>query len=1572
MNSKLDKSKTNKNYQKLNKKDKKKIVKEEKNIEEVEEEEVEEEEEEEDGDYDLNDGFIVNDDEDDNEDEDDDNNDKNNEDDYSNESVNNDLDSEDLEIIQKKPKYKKVKLLKKTSNDIQDDEDFDDLYDENNKINNKIKKEVVNDDYEEDINDYESENNAEEDDYSNNDENVYQKNITYKKKFNKNVHSKKALRNNYNDELYEQNEEEALPDSEKLKQLAKIYTKEELEEEYISEKDNLIKLIDIPERKLRDLSQEQLEKLLEYFNSKEDNNDNNSSNKLLKITSILNETRSTYDIMSEVDYITDIIRGYRMINNDNYYQKLREKIKIILENIQNDHLEIPYISLYRKMNYEPELNSMDIWNIYSLHKQYKQLLIQKEVLKQSFSQIKLLNHEGADFLESKYLDKARSIYDLKLINTYINFNKKIYNEDLELLSKKIIVKEEEESINNEKNKKKVLHKRPVKQREIPKAYRDSLIELGRQFSLTLKQFTTNLDMIKTMKFDINKIVIPKDPEIEPPELSKMYINDYYNNNFDLMKAVLNFLAQELCTYPPIRAYIFNFLRQYGHLSTSPTEKGETELDIFHQSFRVKRLLNKPLHSFNNDLFLDIVKNEKEKLISYNISFEDQDLKTLNETLLKCYVQPRVQYEITQKWNVIREKVIETLMELIIPEFKNEIIQQLSESAEKFIIQQASNNFFNLLMTGPYKKNTMLLNSQSLYNEESPTTLSVVYDNEKETAYCVMLDEYGEIKDIQSYVYLLNKRLENQAINDFNNNRPEPNDNSIINRETERKKFKEIIDKYSPELLVIAANNIVSKNIKDNLSQLMSDLTSNYSNINSFNNYNKNKDLYWITYGDLTIPYVFSTSSTADLKYSKYNLYVRQAISLGRFKQNPLAEVLQLWHEDPNNNRCLTLNLHPLLKQVNISKLSESFELEAIKAVNLIGVDINRVKNHVHLRKQLGFVSGLGFRKAAYLIEKITIIGELINRNDVRLYFGNCIMNNCIGFLKIKQYIALQNNNNYDNKYALKTISALDLNRHSSLLDLTRIHPEMYHFAIKIVKSAVDNNRDLSDNQRLEKVLLNPVILQELDLNEYTKKQEELGNFKFRPVLDFIINELNKPFNDPRRPHKDIVEYELFKILTADNPIEIGHIVLCKTTGMNKTHVFCRLENGLEGSLWKNDIFDEHLNQNEEEERIRLMYPKNCLFYARVKGINKATFKIDLITKPSKLKTHKDELKVNLLDEFFHINESVDFKNKLFNINENEALNDIIGNNEFSINNTNRKKYTKRNINHPHFKNINYAQCIAYLADKNIGDYVFRPSSKSNNHITLSWKNYENIYSHITIEEDDKPLGANIGSKLRIGNDVFYNLHEIIDKYLKPCEMTIKENILNRKFVSLPSLKDIDNKLVSEKQKDPIYIHYLFTLNSSCPQYFILAYIPKPNSVVKEYIKIKPRGLFFHNLYFFDLNEVAKYFKTNYSKEDYRMYVKKTKAPVSESINNFSSTNNYLSAKNNDINSNSRNNYDSYRNTNNNIDSIGHKRDIYNSKYEDYDRNSKNHRYSNQERSRNNTYNKHSNNSKINNFICINI
>ena len=72
-------------------------------------------------------------------------------------------------------------------------------------------------------------------------------------------------------------------------------------------------------------------------------------------------------------------------------------------------------------------------------------------------------------------------------------------------------------------------------------------------------------------------------------------------------------------------------------------------------------------------------------------------------------------------------------------------------------------------------------------------------------------------------------------------------------------------------------------------------------------------------------------------------------------------------------------------------------------------------------------------------------------------------------------------------------------------------------------------------------------------------------------------------------------------------------------------------------------------------------------------------------------------------------------------------------------------------------NITSTAAIKNLMKEDNGEFYFRPSSRGSDHLTLTWKFYENNIVHIDIVEEDKPIGANIGRKLRISDEIYENL-----------------------------------------------------------------------------------------------------------------------------------------------------------------------------------------------------------------------
>merc|ERR1719265_2021903 len=190
----------------------------------------------------------------------------------------------------------------------------------------------------------------------------------------------------------------------------------------------------------------------------------------------------------------------------------------------------------------------------------------------------------------------------------------------------------------------------------------------------------------------------------------------------------------------------------------------------------------------------------------------------------------------------------------------------------------------------------------------------------------------------------------------------------------------------------------------------------------------------------------------------------------------------------------------------------------------------------------------------------------------------------------------------------------------------------------------------------------------------------------------------------------------------------------------------------------------------------------------------------------------------------------------------------------------------RRIQHPRLSNVQSESAVKNLNREDNGEFYFRPSSRGINHLTLTWKFFESNIVHIDIEEFDKAVGANIGSRLKISNEYYETLQEIVERYITPCNRSLREVIQHPKFLRSKSMDEMRAQLESEKAQDSAKIPYRVTILDEYPQHLILAYIPKTD-VVREFIKVKPRGYFFHQRYLCPFQTLINWFKKNYKNRD---------------------------------------------------------------------------------------------------------
>mmetsp|Transcript_8860 Transcript_8860/g.6192 ORF Transcript_8860/g.6192 Transcript_8860/m.6192 type:complete len:143 (-) Transcript_8860:1415-1843(-) len=134
----------------------------------------------------------------------------------------------------------------------------------------------------------------------------------------------------------------------------------------------------------------------------------------------------------------------------------------------------------------------------------------------------------------------------------------------------------------------------------------------------------------------------------------------------------------------------------------------------------------------------------------------------------------------------------------------------------------------------------------------------------------------------------------------------------------------------------------------------------------------------------------------------------------------------------------------------------------------------------------------------------------------------------------------------------------------------------------------------------------------------------------------------------------------------------------------------------------------------------------------------------------------------------------------------------------------------RRIAYDKFANISSRRALVELNEKDVGDFVFRPSTRGNDHLTLTWKFYKKAFVHIDIVEQEKQPGSTIGSRLLISNDMFANLREIVERYIIPCNRLLRDVTSHPKFVEVDGHDELERDIREEKKAEPTRIPYKFT------------------------------------------------------------------------------------------------------------------------------------------------------------------
>lgn len=285
-----------------------------------------------------------------------------------------------------------------------------------------------------------------------------------------------------------------------------------------------------------------------------------------------------------------------------------------------------------------------------------------------------------------------------------------------------------------------------------------------------------------------------------------------------------------------------------------------------------------------------------------------------------------------------------------------------------------------------------------------------------------------------------------------------------------------------------------------------------------------------------------------------------------------------------------------------------------------------------------------------------------------------------------------------------------------VLDDTRIHPEDYDIARKMAADALDIDDAAGDDDNpshhVAEIMENDSDrLLMLMLDDYADELERSEGKLKKIALNEMRDELMAPFSEKRKPFHGASQDETFTMLTneTDETLHVGSLVNVSIQKVKDRFIFCEHSSGMEAVVHVKNV--DIPKKMENDPQLNLLYIPGQSIPARVLEVSKERLSLELDIRKSAV-----------------VDRSMDaiVRDTYFNFEREEK--DIF---DTSLAGSKKKSRGQgRHIQHPFFKNIDFKAAEEYLSRRPRGEIVVRPSTKGNDHISITWKIDDDIYQHI--------------------------------------------------------------------------------------------------------------------------------------------------------------------------------------------------------------------------------------------------
>ncbi|KAK4109448.1 transcription elongation factor Spt6 [Canariomyces notabilis] len=904
-----------------------------------------------------------------------------------------------------------------------------------------------------------------------------------------------------------------------------------------------------------------------------------------------------------------------------------------------------------------------------------------------------------------------------------------------------------------------------------------------------------------------KKVSSEDEAKLPVDLADSLVDGEFPTAEQVINAARQMYSDELFFSPRMRKHFRIQYYQMGSVSCRRTEKGLRKIDEAHPYYEIKYLINHTIRDLAVRPEIFLKMMKAEEEGLVEVRLTLENEREFRRQLYSEFASDNFS-DLADSWNAERQKVLDMAFGKLEKVVAKGVKDSLRTACQDELLKTCREEYFNRLDQAPLKPKGMVLGT-------TPRVLTLsngMGDPNRDPVCWTWVEEDGRVLEHGKFV-------------------------NLARDESQRDAFADLVRRRNPDVVGISGFSADTHRLVKDVEALISEkglMGPEYEDP-EMNEYRS--DLLEVVIVNDEVARLYKDSPRAIAEHPTLNPLTRYCIALARYMQNPLKEYAALGKD------VTSLLIHPYQQYLPQDKLYKHMETAMVDIVNLCGVDINEAMGDSYTANLLPYVAGLGPRKAQLLIKGINANGGVVNSRDELVgdperhkipVLGPRVWNNCASFLYIE----------YD-----------ATNPDSDPLDNTRIHPEDYDLARKVaadalgldeedVKAETDENgpgaivRKLFREEEQDKV-------NELILEEYAEQLLREYQQRKRATLEAIRAELMGPFEELRKNFKVLKTDQIFTMFTGETRESFceGMIVPANVRVVKDDFAIVKLDCGIEGRIEAHEVSYRH--------SIKDMLQVGQTVQAKVVEVNRKDF-------VCKLSMREEELRRPYRRHFDYGRGQWDFKLEDEDREELREKDKVTGR-------------TQRVIKHPLFKPFNGIQAEEYLGGLPPGEVVIRPSSKGNDHLTVTWKVADGVYQHIDVLELQKENEFSVGKVLRVGSKYSYSdLDELIVDHVKAMAKKVEELMQHEKFQK-GSRSDLEKWLTTYIDANPNRSTYAFCLDTKHPGYFFLCFKASRNSKVNAWmVRVIPHAYELLKSQYPDMRALCNGFKLRYQSEMLKM------------------------------------------------------------------------------------------------------